>query len=261
MEIKQIKILDQNYLLAGISQEEEIQTAQNNLERSGGLSDWKMWRDKLLKDRSALFLICDPCIIKEECSETEKENYICREIISSLKVQNGVPDRTEKSIKCAIKDMLEKDFPQTRVYGSQCSIYPFSVNACIDGEQINGKIETVLLLNSEAIVKEKGRECLLPVILHETTHYLEELCSNLELPVNYELLSPDSEAWNMPAVNELENINKILEEEVEYQKKWNHERLTTLVERMTILSLFDSDEVKRQVSIMRELFRKVVNLC
>lgn len=143
-----------------------------------------------------------------------------------------------------------------KIYGIQCTNQ--SSRSCSSA----GPFRTVLFIDFASVMKDTPG-LLLPTIMHETTHFLEEMTiSNghaIEEAKKNGVEIPD-EIWDADHSGSMGSDDKwakIFHTQKEYQATRPQEQLTTLVEKMTAGSLYEVTD-RGWVDNMLELFKAVL---
>ena len=236
MGTKTIKLLDQDYILIGIEEEdcnliESI--AGNNTDGDRKLRDdlanWLAWRKKVI-DEDQTILVCDPYGI---CNGELSEKAVYEEFVKR-------DWKIEKPGEATgfLETMFDNRNGNT-IYGVQYSSE--ELIGCHEGKEI----AFAIFMDVKSINNNYGKEYLVPALLHETTHYMEEAslgrnnCFGEDN--NFESMKTESIWPKEIQENTLynnEKWKKIFDIETDYQNDYV-ERMTTLIERIVIGSLYE----------------------
>lgn len=245
-----IKILGKNYIFLGINEwiKDVIEAQANTKNFREDFELWRKWMQSVTGDEA--IVVCDPYGIAEisvdnisAASSSNDEAVIAQEAAKAANALaaylGGDAKSHVKSWRDIIGDMLLMYKP-AKIYGIQYN-YGKLKNTFF------GSFESVLFIDFKSLI-EKKPGLLLPTIMHETTHFLEVKQTGNECFGGRGILMDrvdDDRLWGVERAGSLgkdPDWREIFEEMAAYQKGKNseHERLTTLIEKMTVGSLYES---------------------
>lgn len=243
---KDIMILDQKYCFCGMESavkeiDKDIILKHEQLRKN--LEKWICWRDNVLNGK--VIYVADPWAIK-----LEKEDNTDRAAEATIEMLENINEDLQGTIN---KEIVKTILDGAGIIGVQGSF----------GER---QKVYVLFLNMKEINRcpqEIFSTVLLSVILHETTHILDEY----ERKTKHKEIEKcdgftDEKIWKMDdqktGLFGDEKWKKIFDEEKEYIKRNDWEKITTLVEKIVIGSMEEADGTKDWVEDLVTLLNEVL---
>ncbi|MBD5475816.1 MAG: hypothetical protein HDR17_07525 [Lachnospiraceae bacterium] len=291
----EISILGTKYVFYGISEElaENIRQLAGRKEFQADLRSWGLWLQSMMRkavvvettSKADSIVVCDPYgMIGQDESDISLQKLADAEIpeeekakITEEKANIAVSAFVEAlggnvkgetlNWQNAIKEMFTSFVcsAKGRVLGAQCT------NQSSRSYSTVGPFPTVLFIDFSSVM-ENTPKLLLPIIMHETTHFLEEKAivtiTNkyaFDIARKEHVEIPD-EIWDPEKSSTMgQNADwiKIFSKEKEYQQKYPEERLPTLIEKMAAGSLYEKEN-RAWVDRLKELFGEVLhanNIC
>lgn len=282
----EIIILGVKYVFYGISEElaAEIRRLAATETFQEDFRLWGLWlHSKMRKTDPAktdskddIIIVCDPYgmmgqdtsnvswqqLAGTEILEKDKPGIIEKKagtavnaLVGALKgdVRNEV-NIWQQAIQAIFTAYVREDI--AKIYGVQCTCY--GSRSC----SLDGPFQTVLFIDFASVMTDTPG-LLLPIIMHETTHFLEEKTIDNGYAIEEAKKSgveiPD-EIWDADHSGSMGSDDewaKIFHTQKEYQATRPQEQLTTLVEKMTAGSLYEVTD-RGWVDNMLELFKAVL---
>lgn len=261
-----INILGKKYIFLGINEsiKNVIEAQANTKDFVKDFELWRKWMQSVTGDEA--IVVYDPYGIAEisvddisAASSSNDKAVIAQEAAKTANALTAYLGGNAKSHveswRVIIGDMFLK-YNRAKIYGIQYN-YGKLKNTSV------GSFESVLFIDFISLI-EKKPGLLLPTIMHETTHFLEAKqiengCFG-ERGILKERVH-DDRLWGVESAGSLgkdPDWRGILGEMAAYQgdKDNEHERLTTLIEKMTVGSLYESvdrtwvEELKATFSVV-----------
>lgn len=286
MQGREITILGARYVFYGISEElaAEIRQLAGREAFQTDFRSWGLWLQSMLRKAGAvqaiskddIIVVCNPYGMMEqdksgiswqkltgaEIPEQDKAGIIeekARTAVSAFaKALEGNVNLEIQTWQERIKDMFTAFVRDDigKIYGMQCA------NQSSGSYSSDGPFRTVLFIDFPSVMEDTPG-LLLPIIMHETTHFLEEMAIDngyaVENAQRNGVVIPDDiwEPGNSGSMGQDAGWAKIFCTERDYQSGRPQEKLTTLVEKMAAGSLYE--EVDRGwVERLKQVFDMVL---
>lgn len=273
----EVYILGKKYVFFGVDKcvTDEIARQGSNERFGEDFVIWRKWMESVTKND--VIVVCDPY----------KMGSISRDRIAAINSAFAAGEKTQQEIdargmeianmanaaangfagllngnvakeaagwEAAINGMF-LSYNANTVFGMQYTGYRLNIPSV-------GSFRTVLFIDFQSVIDRK-RELLLPVVIHETTHFLEEISlggwcfgSDGKLSENVD----NAGLWGGECSGSLgldPEWKGVLSDIATYQKVCEEERMTSLVEKMTIGSLYETGD-REWLDGLKEIFREVL---